>query len=163
MKQFIPQGEYLIQIQESSVEPKPHEPNWEALGGYANYYKSATRYDMSPELQAWIKKNPKERYTEGIDFVLWYPNKVGEPGCIAIPMIYSSGEDYAATVTSKPVVNEVFADNGEHSHWELIDSTNGKILWTEAEDSTDKGEKGKMDEQLTSMEAHFNVSRDDFN
>jgi hypothetical protein len=31
----------------------------------------------------------------------------------------------------KPVLNEAFADNGEHSHWELIDGNNGKILWSE--------------------------------
>lgn len=30
----------------------------------------------------------------------------------------------------KPLVIERFADNGEHSHWELIDS-DGNILWTE--------------------------------
>jgi len=31
----------------------------------------------------------------------------------------------------KPIINEAFADNGAHSHWELIDPTNGKILWSE--------------------------------
>lgn len=30
----------------------------------------------------------------------------------------------------EPKVNEIFADNGEHSHWQLIDA-NGKILWSE--------------------------------
>lgn len=34
----------------------------------------------------------------------------------------------------KPLVNEVFADNGEHSHYELLDAETGKILWTEKED-----------------------------
>jgi hypothetical protein len=29
---------------------------------------------------------------------------------------------------NKPIVVEVFADNGEHSHWELIDD-NGDVLW----------------------------------
>ena len=28
----------------------------------------------------------------------------------------------------KPIVVERFADNGEHSHWELI-STGGEVLW----------------------------------
>lgn len=31
----------------------------------------------------------------------------------------------------EPKVIEKFADNGEHSHWELIDSNTGKILWSE--------------------------------
>lgn len=35
-----------------------------------------------------------------------------------------------------PVLHEVFRDNGEHDHWELIDSTNGKILWTESQPSS---------------------------
>lgn len=28
----------------------------------------------------------------------------------------------------KPLLNEKFTDNGEHSHWELIDSETGEIL-----------------------------------
>jgi len=31
----------------------------------------------------------------------------------------------------KPVVNEVFTDNGEHSHWNLIDAETGENLWSE--------------------------------
>jgi hypothetical protein len=31
----------------------------------------------------------------------------------------------------KPIVNEVFCDNGEHSHWNLIDPETGKNLWSE--------------------------------
>lgn len=31
----------------------------------------------------------------------------------------------------KPIINEVFVDNGEHSHWELIDIDDGKLLWSE--------------------------------
>lgn len=30
----------------------------------------------------------------------------------------------------EPKVIEIFADNGEHSHWQLIDK-NGEILWSE--------------------------------
>ena len=30
----------------------------------------------------------------------------------------------------KPLVNERYADNGAHSHWELLD-TEGEIIWTE--------------------------------
>ena len=29
----------------------------------------------------------------------------------------------------KPILNEKFADNGEHSHWELIDANTGEVLW----------------------------------
>jgi hypothetical protein len=32
---------------------------------------------------------------------------------------------------SAPILNEVFADNGEHSHWVLIDPSSGKKLWSE--------------------------------
>lgn len=35
---------------------------------------------------------------------------------------------------NKPVVVERFADNGEHSHWEVIAPKNGEILWTEFND-----------------------------
>lgn len=31
----------------------------------------------------------------------------------------------------KPIINEVFADNGEHSHWELINAETGELLWSE--------------------------------
>ena len=30
-----------------------------------------------------------------------------------------------------PVLQEEFADNGEHSHWNLFDSGSGVLLWTE--------------------------------
>src|SRR5260221_4915665 len=36
---------------------------------------------------------------------------------------------------SMPIVNEVFADNGAHSHWEVINPNNGKILWTESDET----------------------------
>jgi len=32
---------------------------------------------------------------------------------------------------SKPIVEEAFADNGEHSHWFLIDPTTGSKIWSE--------------------------------
>jgi hypothetical protein len=31
----------------------------------------------------------------------------------------------------KPIVSEAFADNGEHSHWRLINPETGELLWTE--------------------------------
>ncbi len=38
----------------------------------------------------------------------------------------------------KPIVNEVFADNGEHSHWELVGVEDGDILWTETESPSEE-------------------------
>jgi hypothetical protein len=32
---------------------------------------------------------------------------------------------------NKPIIKECFADNGEHSHWELINSDTGEVLWSE--------------------------------
>lgn len=40
----------------------------------------------------------------------------------------------------KPLVREIFADNGEHSHYELLDAETGKVLWTE-EEKDEKFEK----------------------
>lgn len=34
---------------------------------------------------------------------------------------------------NKPTIIERFADNGEHSHWELINSDTGEVLWSEGE------------------------------
>ena len=31
----------------------------------------------------------------------------------------------------EPKVIEKFADNGEHSHWKLIDDETGEVLWSE--------------------------------
>ena len=31
-----------------------------------------------------------------------------------------------------PVLQEEFSDNGKHSHWNLFDSGNGELIWTEA-------------------------------
>ena len=31
----------------------------------------------------------------------------------------------------KPILNEVFTDNGEHSHWNLIDGETNDIIWSE--------------------------------
>jgi len=33
----------------------------------------------------------------------------------------------------KPTVSEIFADNGEHSHWVLVDSDTGATLWSEVD------------------------------
>lgn len=61
---------------------------------------------------------------------------------------YVEGEEPIPTIPQqdeeKPVINEVFADNGEHSHWELIDPVNGKILWSQAPAS----DEGKQNEAV---------------
>ena len=44
--------------------------------------------------------------------------------------------------SGKPIVVEVFADNGEHSHWSLIDSKTGDTIWEESEPI------GRTDEEL---------------
>lgn len=31
----------------------------------------------------------------------------------------------------KPTIVEIFADNGAHSHWTLVNSENGEKLWSE--------------------------------
>ena len=31
---------------------------------------------------------------------------------------------------NKPVLVERFTDNGEHSHWDLINADTGEMLWT---------------------------------
>lgn len=41
----------------------------------------------------------------------------------------------------KPVVVERFADNGAHSHWELIDADTGAVLWAEAVQKPASAEK----------------------
>lgn len=33
---------------------------------------------------------------------------------------------------NKPIVVEIFSDNGQHSHWELADQDTGRVLWSEA-------------------------------
>lgn len=52
----------------------------------------------------------------------------------------------AEALKEKPLVNEQFADNGEHSHWELIDVETGRILWTEEELPTPKQPLKKLEE-----------------
>ena len=36
---------------------------------------------------------------------------------------------------TEPRICEKFADNGEHSHWELINTDNGETLWKESQSS----------------------------
>lgn len=36
----------------------------------------------------------------------------------------------------KPIVNEVFTDNGDISHYELIEITTGNILWSSFPEET---------------------------
>lgn len=39
---------------------------------------------------------------------------------------FASGE-----LTEPPIVCERFADNGAHSHWDLINASTGETLWSE--------------------------------
>jgi len=57
----------------------------------------------------------------------------------------------------KPLVNEVFADNGEHSHWNLIDVKTGANLWSE-NPIEDKAVGHKV-ENLISHEQTFEILR----
>jgi chromosome segregation ATPase len=54
----------------------------------------------------------------------------------------------------KPILNEAFADNGAHSHWEVIDGNNGKILWSE-ELATDGREE--LEKENTRLKEQINV------
>ena len=43
----------------------------------------------------------------------------------------------------KSILNDVFNDNGEFSHYQIIDSDTGVILWSEAEDEQKIVEQNK--------------------
>ena len=43
----------------------------------------------------------------------------------------------------KSILNDVFCDNGEFSHYQIIDSDTGVILWSEAEDEQKIVEQNK--------------------
>lgn len=54
-----------------------------------------------------------------------------------------TGNPYARVIseTNSPLVVERFGCNGEHSHWELINSTTGEVLWTQEETEVNSGSK----------------------
>lgn len=58
----------------------------------------------------------------------------------------------------KPILDEQFADNGEHSHWHLIDSEEGMVLWSSfPEETIAKGQKihtpyGVLENQIEEIE-----------
>lgn len=53
-----------------------------------------------------------------------------------------------AEFVQPPVIIERFADNGQHSHWDLISPHDGKILWSEmpAPTPTDAGREVEVRE-----------------
>ena len=58
----------------------------------------------------------------------------------------------------KPILVEVFADNGEFSHWKLVNVETGETIWEEPEDGVDSHEIqrlksliSKRDELIFSM------------
>lgn len=58
----------------------------------------------------------------------------------------------------KPIINEVFADNGEHSHWELINAETGELLWSEDVEESNIRWTGKP---LTENKKNSDVLKDD--
>jgi len=46
-------------------------------------------------------------------------------------LVLSEKSDDELQSIGKPIVVERFADNGEHSHWELIKIEDSSILWSE--------------------------------
>lgn len=58
----------------------------------------------------------------------------------------------------KPIINEVFADNGEHSHWELINAETGELLWSEDVEESNIRWTGKP---LTENKKNSDILKDD--
>lgn len=42
------------------------------------------------------------------------------------------------SLRKKPTIVELFSDNGEHSGWELCNTDNGEILWSEDDEYVNK-------------------------
>jgi len=56
--------------------------NQDALVSYEHEVKSLTTYPAE-----WLTEEMDgKEFVQGVDFTLWYPNKVGEPGCVALRM-----------------------------------------------------------------------------
>lgn len=55
----------------------------------------------------------------------------------------------------KPILEEVFACNGEHSHWKLIDTTTGETLWETPEDENLPASNGQSERAIEIVEKHF--------
>ncbi len=103
--------------------------------------KSITKYLLNTD------KFPMEvEITEGDDFEnikgygsgfgdLWewtYHCSLSKEECLEWKTIEQKRiEDEYFPLKTKPVVVECFADNGEHSHYELINADTGKVLWSE--------------------------------
>ena len=56
----------------------------------------------------------------------------------------------------KPKVQEIFADNGEHSHFELFDTLTGATLWSESSVKTVKLDAVVIHRLLEQKEAVYN-------
>lgn len=52
---------------------------------------------------------------------------------------------------NKPTVIECFADNGSHSHWALIDTEDGKVLWDEFDEELNKERKEELLHKINEM------------
>lgn len=55
----------------------------------------------------------------------------------------------------KPIIVERFADNGAHSHWEVVDPSNGASIWSEDEDNPDYVKAKKWDDALDRLSAIY--------
>lgn len=61
-------------------------------------------------------------------------------------------------MNKEPIVNEVFSDNGEHSHWNLIDPETGENLWSEdPEEDEATGHPVKVPDYLVKCECGCSV------
>lgn len=49
----------------------------------------------------------------------------------------------------KPILVERFADNGEHSHWELLEPSDCAILWSNEKDEEDEDDTTQWTERIT--------------
>jgi hypothetical protein len=67
--------------------------------------------DFHEKLIKVLKENPELKSTDGNTKIIFNQDVIDH--------------------IEKPVVNEVFTDNGEHSHWNLIDVETGENLWSE--------------------------------
>ena len=102
--------------------------------------KAISNVSLPPVREEEIRKEANKRFysipqkanafIEGGKFALshlLHEQPVGNPGKLEIKQ-----SEENEPLKSEPKVIERFTDNGEHSHWELIDVETGKILWDES-------------------------------
>jgi hypothetical protein len=60
----------------------------------------------------------------------------------------------------KPILNEKFSDNGEHSHWELIDANTGEVLWGKIDAVLPQADVMQQSEQLKCLDCGMPYEKD---